>query len=149
MEPRLDGSESEGWASGLISIGDILDHAAAALIDHQSNLALQGREHVGFRDGADDLPFAEDDALAIPGGKSNIGVTRFAGSIDNTPHHRDSDRLGHRGEELIDLIGQGEEIDFDASARGAGNHDRALLTQLEALENLVGNEHFLDWISRQ
>ena len=53
------------------------------------------------------------------------------------------------GQELVDLVGEGEEVDFDAAAGGAGDHRRALLPQLEALEDLVGDEDLFDRIGRQ
>ena len=93
MQPRLDGGQAKRGSGGLIPIGDLLDHPALPLVNNQANLVLQCGEHVGFRDGADDLAFAEDDTLAIPRGKTDIGVTGFTGSVDNAAHHRDADRL--------------------------------------------------------
>ncbi len=40
---------------------------------------------------AHDLALAENDALVTPPGKADIGLPRFAGSVDRTSHYRHLD----------------------------------------------------------
>ena len=87
--------------------------------------------------------------LALPDGESDVGVASFARAVDDAAHDGDADRFLDRFQELVDLVGDGEEIDFDPAAGRAGDHGRALLPQLETLQDLETNKDLFDWIGRE
>ncbi len=126
-----------------------IENAVPAVFDHGMDFLRQFFEHVLFEDSLDDLALAEDDALTVARGDSNVSILGLTRAVDHAPHHGDANRLGHLFEDLVDLVGEGEEVDFDPATGGAGDHRRALLAEFERLEDLVPDEHFFGRIGGQ
>src|SRR5690606_27267515 len=137
----LDSRERDHRLVGAGTLVRLVVDAVAAILDDGVDLPGQLLEHVLLEHGLDDLALAEDHALAVAGGDADVGVTRLAGAVHHASHDGDADWLLDVLQHLVDLVGEREEIDLDAATGRARDHGGALLAQLEALEDLVGDEH--------
>ena len=68
-----------------------------------------------------DLAVRKEQALASSAGNTQVGVRGLAGAIDRTSHNGDRKRRGVVLKPLGDLLGDRNEVDLAASARGARN----------------------------
>jgi hypothetical protein len=113
-------------------LAELLRDDALALFDESGEEPLLG-------DGADDFAFAEDGALALAGGKADVGVAGLAGAVDDAAHYGHGDGLGQLLEVGLYLVDQGDEVDLDAAAGGAGDDDGAALADVEGGEDIPGH----------
>ena len=95
------------------------------------------------------FPLRKMTPLLLPAARPTSASRDSPGPVDDTAHDGDADRLLDVEKELVDLIGELEEIDFDPAAGRAGDHRRALLAQLQALEDLVADEDLFDRVGGQ
>src|SRR5207245_7195478 len=79
-----------------------------------------------------------DEADVAPAGDAEVRVARFAGAVDGAAHDGDLERLRVGLEPLLDLLGERLHTHVVAAARGAGDHHRAPLAEVERLQDLPG-----------
>src|SRR5262249_52476354 len=141
---RLNRSQTKRRSTRLIpvAIAFRFGDTSGALVNDETDLVFQRLQHLLLGDSADNLSLAENHAFAVAGGETDVGIAGFAGTVHDATHHGDADWLVYAGQKFVDLICQREQIDLDATAGRARDHRRALLPQLEALQDLVGNEDF-------
>src|SRR5437667_5781317 len=65
--------------------------------------------------------FAEDYPSPLAASQSHIGIPRFSRAIDDATHDCNMNGSLDFGEPLLYFIGNLNDIDFDASTRGAGD----------------------------
>src|SRR3990172_4076378 len=109
---------------------------ALHLGDDLVSLLDEGGEEARLVYRAYDLPLAKDDAPTFAAGDAQVRHPRLAGTVDHAAHDGDGERLPQPLEVLLYLVGQGNEIDLDAAAGGAGHDRRAALAQAQRAEDV-------------
>src|SRR5260370_42139580 len=75
-------------AGGLLNAAFGVDQAGFAFGEEAGPLFQHGIQELIFRHRLDDFAFAEDDAAPLAACQPDIGVARFAGTVDDAAHHR-------------------------------------------------------------
>ena len=81
-----------------------------------------------FRNGLYHFTFAEDYPSTFAASQAYIGIPRFSGAIDDTAHDCDMNGSLDFGKPLLYFIGNLDDIDLDASTRGAGDKRDTTIT---------------------
>ena len=122
---------------------DAFGHEAFGLFD-------EGLDHLGLGHDADDLAADEEVPLLLARRDADVGLARFAGTVDDAAHHRDLDRQVQLLERLLGLLRHGDHVDLGPATRGAGDEVEALaLAQPERLEQLAPRFRFFDGVGRE
>src|SRR3972149_6384617 len=123
LHHRDDGVRVVGWR-GPRRVGESLGDDALAFLD-------EGGEELLLGDDANDLALAEDRALALAGGAPVPGAGGLAGAVDDAAHYGDGEGLAELLEVRLHLVGEGDKVDLDAAAGGAGDDCSAPLPEVE------------------
>ena len=115
----------------------------------RSDLFHQGINELIFRDGSEDLPFAEDQATAFSAGDAEICLPGFARTIHGAAHDGDFDGFLKVRDLLLHFFGHLDEIHLRAAACRAGNEDRALLLHAHGAQDFLRCFYFLHRIIGQ
>jgi hypothetical protein len=105
-------------------------------------------EDLFFGDVGDFLTLDVDDAATIAGEDGDVCTLTFAGAVDDAAHDGDfHGELDFLGQGLADILDEGEEIDLDAAAGGAGDEINALaFAKAEGVEEFEAILNFVDGV---
>src|SRR5205823_2442576 len=85
------------------------------------------------------LAAGEDQALVLGAGDPEVRVGGLADAVDGAAQDGDLDRILVGLESALDVGDDRVHVELEAPARRAGDQYRALLAQLERLEDLPGD----------
>ena len=91
----------------------------------------------------------KEQGLTTSASNTQVGVRGLAGAIDCTAHHGNRKRRGVVLKPLGDLLGDRNEVNLAASARGARDDLGTTAAKAERLQNTPGDRRFLDRIGRE
>ena len=96
-----------------------------------------------------DLAMRKEQGLTTSASNAQVGIRSLTGAINGTSHHSDRKRRGVVLKPLGDLLGDGNEVNLAAGARGARDNLGATATQTQRLQNTPGNRRLLNRIGRE
>ena len=91
----------------------------------------------------------KEQGLTTSASNAQVGIRSLTGAINGTSHHSDRKRRGVVLKPLGDLLGDGNEVNLAAGARGARDNLGATATQAQRLQNTPGNRRLLNRIGRE
>src|SRR5690606_31013860 len=93
---------------------------------------------------------ADDLSLAVAGRNAEVGFAGLTGAIDDAAHDRDAHGdVDDAVEGLLDVLGEGPDVDLGTPARRAADDVEAGFAQVQRLEDLDAGLDLLDWVGRQ
>src|SRR5579884_477774 len=128
-------------ADGFFDAAFGVDELCFVFWEQAGNLFQHGIQELIFGDGFDDFAFAEDDAAPFAAGEADIGVAGFAGAVHDAAHDGDVDGRLHLCKTALNLVGDLDNVDFDAPAGGAGDKGDAAIAQFERAQDFVGHRN--------
>jgi len=85
--------------------------------------------------------------LTPAAGNTYISLLGFSRAIDYTSHDGYFYRFFYLEQDFLHFPGYGGDIDLGPAADRAAYHDRAVLSQVETLQYLVGGGNLLTWVA--
>ena len=92
--------------------------AVLDLRGQRARLCVESADDLIFGHGFHDFALHRDDAFVLAGEDGNVGALGLAGAVNNTAHDCDLQWCADGCEFVFDLLDEGDEVDFEASACG-------------------------------